>query len=302
MATLRETVLSGEVVVLDGGLSTVLGEAGCDLSSDLWTAAVLRDDPDQVVAAHARYFAAGARVATTASYQASVEGFATTGMSAREAEGLIRASVTLAGRARDQHATGPAWVAASVGPYGAALADGSEYRGDYGVPTATLRDFHARRLDVLAAAAPDVLAVETIPDVREAEVLVPLLDDLGLDAWFSYAVSGGRTRADQSLEEAFAVVAGSSAVVAAGVNCSPPGEVREALEVARSAGVPAGVAYPNQGRVWDERTHTWSGSPTFDAALVASWVEAGARLVGGCCEVGPAGIAAVAAVAAERSA
>ena len=291
--TLRDAIASDVVVVLDGGLSVVLGEAGCDLSSDLWTAALLRDSPDQVVAAHRRYLSAGAQVSTTSSYQASVDGFVSAGMTADAAEALMGDSVRHARRAHEAEDVAPSWVAASVGPYGAALADGSEYRGDYGVPVRTLRDFHARRLEVLAAAGPDVLAVETIPDVREAEVLVPLLDDLGVDAWFSYAVADGRTRAGQPLDEAFAVVAGSSSVIAAGVNCCAPDDVLEALVAARDAGVPAGVAYPNQGRAWDAERHTWTGRASFDLALVPAWVEAGARLVGGCCEVGPDHIAAL---------
>ena len=294
--TLRHAVTADTVVVLDGGLSTVLADAGCDLSSDLWTAALLRDSPDQVVAAHARYLAAGAQVSTTASYQASRDGFETTGMPPEAADRLIGDSVRLARQAHDSSGRStPSWVAASVGPYGAALADGSEYRGDYGVPARTLHDFHARRLEVLATASPDVLAVETIPDVREAEVLVPLLDDLGIDAWFSYAVADGRTRAGQSLDEAFAVVAGSTSVIAAGVNCCAPDEVLDALHAARAAGVAAGVAYPNQGRTWDAEHHAWTGRAAFDLDLVPSWIEAGARLVGGCCEVGPDHIAALAA-------
>jgi homocysteine S-methyltransferase len=295
-ATLRHAVAGDAVVVLDGGLSVVLAEAGCDLSSDLWTAALLRDSPDQVVGAHRRYLAAGAQVSTTASYQASRDGFESTGMSPEAADRLIGDSVRLARQAHDSAPTGtPTWVAASVGPYGAALADGSEYRGNYGVTARTLRDFHARRLEVLAAASPDVLAVETIPDVREAEVLVPLLDDLGLDAWFSYAVAGGRTRAGQSLDDAFAVVAGSSSVIAAGVNCCAPDEVLGALQVASAAGVAAGIAYPNQGRAWDAERHAWTGRASFELELVPSWIEAGARLVGGCCEVGPQHVSALAA-------
>lgn len=295
LLTLRSVVDDGAVVVLDGGLSTVLAEAGCDLSSDLWTAALLRDSPEQVVATHRRYLASGAQVSTTASYQASRDGFGMAGMSPDAADRLIGDSVRLARQARDSATSGtPSWVAASVGPYGAALADGSEYRGDYGVTARTLRDFHARRLEVLAAAAPDVLAVETIPDVREGEVLVPLLDDLGVDAWFSYAIAGGRTRAGQSLDEAFAVVADSTSVIAAGVNCCAPDEVLDALLAVRAAGISAGVAYPNQGREWDADGHTWTGRATFDLDLVPSWIEAGARLVGGCCEVGPDHISALA--------
>lgn len=291
--TLRDAVATG-VVVLDGGLSVVLAEAGCDLSSDLWTAALLRDAPEQVVAAHRRYLTAGAQVSTTSSYQASVDGFVATGMTPEAAATLIGDSVRLARRAGDGEGR-LSWVAASVGPYGAALADGSEYRGDYGISTGALRDFHARRLELLAAADPDVLAVETIPDVREAEVLVPLLDDLGIDAWLSYAVAGGRTRAGQPLDEAFGVVTGSRSIIAAGVNCCAPDEVLPALLAARAAGITAGVAYPNQGRTWDAEHHTWTGRASFDLDLVPAWVGAGARLVGGCCEVGPEHVAALSA-------
>jgi homocysteine S-methyltransferase len=185
-------------------------------------------------------------------------------------------------------------VAASVGPYGAALADGSEYRGRYGVSAATLRNFHAPRLELLASAAPDLLAVETIPDLDEAEVLVPLLDALGVPAWFSYSVSGCETRAGQPLVAAYEVLAGSTAVVAAGVNCSTPADVLTAVETAVSVTGKPGVAYPNRGEAWDARSHSWAGQGSFDPALATTWVEAGARLIGGCCRVGPADIARLA--------
>ena len=167
-------LLAHGTVVLDGGLSNALEDRGHDLSSDLWTARLLRDDPGEIVAVHRAYFAAGARVATTASYQASVPGLVAAGLSRREAERLIASSVRLAREARDEaaaHAEAPLFVAASVGPYGAALADGSEYTGRYGRTAAQLRDFHGPRLELLAAAGPDLLAVETIPDADEAEVL-----------------------------------------------------------------------------------------------------------------------------------
>src|SRR4051812_28404754 len=188
-------LLASGTVVLDGGLSNALEDRGHDLSSALWTARLLRDEPGEIVAVHRAYFAAGARVATTASYQASVPGLVAAGASHREAEALITASVRLAREARDQAATHtehtriPLLVAASVGPYGAACADGSEYTGRYGLTAAQLRDFHGPRLELLAAAGPDLLAVETIPDADEAEVLVPLLDEIGMPTWFSYSVA-----------------------------------------------------------------------------------------------------------------
>ncbi|HYO39447.1 MAG TPA: homocysteine S-methyltransferase [Nocardioidaceae bacterium] len=282
-------------MILDGGLSNALAARGNDLSNDLWTASILRDAPGEVAAVHRAYYAAGADVATSASYQASVPGFERAGLSRREAESLLRVSVTVARDVRDEVATAerPLLVAASVGPYGAVLADGSEYRGRYGLAARQLRDFHLPRLEVLAAAGPDLVAVETIPDLDEAAVLVPLLDELGLPAWLSYSCDGTRTRAGQSLEDAFAVVASSRAVVATGVNCCRPDDVLPALRIAADVTGLPGVAYPNSGQGWDSGTHTWSGATSFDVALAPGWAAAGASYVGGCCEVGPDDIAAL---------
>ena len=294
---LFDELLKRRVVILDGGMSNALEDRGHDLSDDLWTARLLRDDPAEIVAVHHAYFEAGSDVATTASYQASLAGLVRAGLSEDAAAELIRSSVRHAREAADAVAgsTGrELLVAASVGPYGAALADGSEYRGRYGVSAATLRDFHAPRLEFLASAAPDLLAVETIPDLDEAEVLVPLLDALGMPAWFSYSVSGGETRAGQPLRAAYEVLAGSTAIVAAGVNCSAPADVLTAVETAVSVTGKPGVAYPNRGEAWDARSHSWAGQGSFDPALATTWVDAGARLIGGCCRVGPADIARLA--------
>ncbi len=283
-------------VVLDGGLSTALEQGGASLDGGLWTARLLDEEPDRVAAAHRAYYLAGATVATTASYQASVEGFVAAGRDATEAERLITRSVTLAREVRGELAeTHPGLlVAASVGPYGAFLADGSEYRGRYGVPATRLRDFHGPRLELLAAAAPDVLAVETVPDADEAEVLVALLDEIGLPAWFCYSVRDGLTNAGQSLDEAYAVLSGSSSIVAAGVNCSAQSEVVGAVRAAvAETGLPA-IAYPNRGGVWDGATKEWVGKGGLDLTLVASWAEAGARFIGGCCGTGPSDIEALA--------
>lgn len=285
-------------MILDGGLSNALAASGHDLSGDLWTASLLRDDPDAIAAVHRAYFQAGAEVATTASYQASVPGFVAAGMSRAQAETLVRSTVTLARAVRDELAGDgrPRLVAASVGPYGAVLADGSEYVGRYGLPAARLREFHLPRIELLASAGPDLLAVETIPDAEEAEVIVGILEEVGLPAWLSYSVSGLRTRAGQPLAEAFAVASSSTVLVAAGVNCCAPDDVLPALEVARDVTGLPGVAYPNSGQGWDSGTHTWSGPASYDVSLAPSWVAAGASYVGGCCEVGPADICALADV------
>ncbi len=288
-----------EVLVLDGGLSNALEDRGLDLSSDLWTARLLLDDPSQIAAVHRDYYLAGADVATTASYQASVPSLVTAGLTRGEAERTIVGSVELAREVRDSVSASSGrrlLVAASVGPYGAVLADGSEYRGRYGVSAATLRDFHEPRLELLASAGPDLLAVETIPDADEAEVLVPLLDQLGIPAWFSYSVSGDTTRAGQPLRDAYAVLAGSSSIIAAGVNCSAPRDVASAVRAAVEATGRPAVAYPNLGESWDSETHTWRGDAAFDVGSAHGWVANGARLVGGCCRVGPSDIAELARV------
>jgi homocysteine S-methyltransferase len=283
-------------VVLDGGLSTALEEQGARVDGTLWTARLLAEEPERIVEAHRAYFRAGAMVATTASYQASIDGLLAAGFDAAEARRLITLSVTLAQQARegvtDSHPG--LLVAASVGPYGAFLADGSEYTGRYGVSSARLRDFHAPRLELLAAAGPDLLAVETIPDVDEAEVLVSLLDDLGLPAWFSFSVRGDTTSAGQPLAEAYAVLAGSRSVIAAGVNCSEQTDVLPAVVAAVAAtGVPA-VAYPNRGGEWDSIAKKWLYGDPLDLDLVDTWIAAGARYVGGCCGTGPSDVSAMA--------
>src|SRR5919112_6245851 len=248
------------VVVLDGGMSNALEDRGHQLTGDLWTARLLRDAPEEIAAVHRTYFAAGARVATTASYQASIEGFTRLGVSRADAEALIGHSVRLAREVRDDLAGDGVerLVAASVGPYGAALADGSEYRGRYGVPASRLRDFHLPRLELLASAGPDLVAVETIPDADEAEVLVELLDQIGLPAWFSYSVKRNRTNAGQLLVAAYAVLSGCRSLVAAGVNCSDQADVLGAVRTSVAVtGLPA-VAYPNRGGSWDAGSKTWA--------------------------------------------
>lgn len=282
----------GGSVLLDGGLATELEARGHDLSDSLWSARLLADAPQDIVAVHAAYFRAGAAIATTASYQASFEGFAARGFDRGETAGLLRRSVALARAARDGTGADGLLVAASVGPYGAALADGSEYRGRYGLSVAALARWHRPRLEVLAAAGADVLACETVPDVDEARALVELVRAVGVPAWLSYTIDGDRTRAGQPLAEAFAVAAGVDEIVALGVNCCAPADVLPAIAHAAPVGKPV-IVYPNSGERWDALRRKWIGPSRFGADLAAQWIAAGARIVGGCCRVGPADIAAI---------
>ncbi|MGW2418570.1 homocysteine S-methyltransferase [Streptomyces sp. NPDC001709] len=294
--SLADTLAAG-TVVLDGGMSNQLESAGHDLSDELWSARLLAERPEAVTEAHLAYFRAGADVAITASYQATFEAFARRGISHDDAARMLALSVDLAReaarRARDAGVERPLWVAASVGPYGAMLADGSEYRGRYGLSVDELERFHRPRMEVLAGAAPDVLALETVPDADEAAALLRTVRGLGVPAWLSYTVDGRHTRAGQPLEEAFALAADVDEVIAVGVNCCAPEDVGPAVEIAaRVTGKPV-VVYPNSGEAWDAEARAWTGRTRFGAGQVKTWQEAGARLIGGCCRVGPEAIASI---------
>jgi homocysteine S-methyltransferase len=292
-------------LVLDGGLAGELERSGHDLSGPLWSARLLQDDPEALVQVHAQFVRAGAQVLTTASYQASYQGFAQAEIEPEETTRLLRRSVALARRAAGDlvGSDGPdrVWIAASVGPYGAMLADGSEYTGAYAVPqgpvdVAALRAFHARRLEVLAQAGADVLACETIPCAAEAESLLCELDGLGVPAWLSLTtVTGGdgvvRTRTGERAQEVFALARDVPEVIAVGINCTDPAGVSAAVRVAaRASGKPV-VVYPNSGESWDSRARAWRGEPEFDRQDLAEWLQDGARLIGGCCRVTPEQIA-----------
>lgn len=279
-------VLTARTVVLDGGLSNQLADQGADLSGALWSARLLADAPELIEEAHDAYVRAGAQVLITASYQATYEGFARRGIGSGEAGRLLRRSVELARRAGG--AREEVWVAASVGPYGAMLADGSEYRGRYGLTVRELERFHRPRVEALAEAEPDVLALETVPDADEAEAMLRAAEGTGLPLWLSFTVTGGTTRAGQPLHEALALVRGNDQVIAAGVNCCDPSDADRAVALAAELTGKPVVVYPNSGEVWDARARAWRGGGTFDPDRVLAWQAAGARLIGGCCRVGPA--------------
>ncbi|EFL35735.1 homocysteine methyltransferase [Streptomyces viridochromogenes DSM 40736] len=292
--TLAEALAAG-TVVLDGGMSNQLESAGHDLSDELWSARLLAEQPEAVTEAHLAYFRAGADVAITASYQATFEGFGKRGINPGRAAELMALSVESAREAAGQAGVSrPLWVAASVGPYGAMLADGSEYRGRYGLTVDELERFHRPRMEALAAARPDVLALETVPDAEEAAALLRAVRGLGVPAWLTYSIAGGSTRAGQPLEEAFALAADVDEVIAVGVNCCAPEDVDgAAATAARVTGKPV-VIYPNSGETWNAEARAWTGRSTFTPDQVKGWQQAGARLIGGCCRVGPEAISGIA--------
>ncbi len=295
--TLADRLVSGPVV-LDGGLATLLESHGHDLTSALWSARLLLDDPDAITAAHREYYAAGAEVAITSSYQASFQGFAALGLDSARAADALRRSVTLARTAAGQAPCEDArWVAASVGPYGAALADGSEYRGDYGMSVSELRAWHRPRLEVLAGAGADVLALETIPCLTEVEALLEEVRGTAMPAWLSLTCADGRTPAGEPATEAFAMAADVDEIVAVGVNCCDAHQALEMVDMAVQHSSKPAVVYPNSGERWDAKRRSWAGTTTFGPEQAGEWIAAGARLVGGCCRVGPSAITRLAAAA-----
>jgi homocysteine S-methyltransferase len=278
---------------LDGGLATELEARGHDLGDTLWSARILADDPEEIGAVHRAYLDAGARVIVTASYQVSREGFLAAGRSAASADEALLAAV---GIAREAGSGRDALVAASVGPFGAILHDGSEYRGRYGVSHQRLVDFHAERLEVIASGSPDLLAIETIPDLDEVAAITEALADVtDLPAWLTMSCrDGALTSAGQPIEDLIDAVAPAAQVRAIGVNCTAPEHVQSLLHRLSDAGAATLVAYPNAGRAWSP-TAGWSGEASqVGTDLVALWRQVpGVVLIGGCCGVGPDSISAI---------
>jgi len=293
------------VVVLDGGLATELEARGHALDDKLWSARLLADDPDAIRDVHRDYLVAGADVIVAASYQATIEGFRRRGGSESDAVDRLLAAVGIARAARDAFWSEPAnrrgrlrpLVAASVGPYGAARADGSEYTGDYDLDETGLVDFHRRRFGLMAASGADLLACETIPSAAEARALARLLGARSeTRAWMSFSCRDGVRLADGSdFATLVAAVEPLPNVVAVGVNCTAPAYVGELLERARRVTAKPLVAYPSSGERWDATGRCWlpASEPVALAERAAEWRAHGARLVGGCCRVGPREIAAL---------
>lgn len=286
--------------VLDGGLATQLEAQGEDLSSSLWSAAALRANPEAIAAAHAAFFAAGAQVATTATYQLTPMSLSRSGIHPEELAPLTRLAVDAARSARDAHGSG--WVVGSVGPYGASLANGSEYTGAYDLPEneaaafTALREHHRPRLIALLDNGVDALACETIPLALEVRALVAELTDLapGIPVWFSVtpATGGLTTRLGEPLAAVTEAATAYPHTIAVGVNCCAPTDVAPALTaLAPTAAGLTGIAYPNSGETWDAVGRRWLGKAQWADDAVASWQSAGATLIGGCCRVFPDQIA-----------
>ena len=243
------------MIKLDGGLSTALENNGNKLTTSLWTGELIRSNPAQITKAHLDFINAGAQIIITSSYQLSYSGCSERGWSEQETDQALITSTKLAKDAANQSGNSVK-VAASIGPYGASLADGSEYKGNYGVTKFVLKDFHSRRLELLISTSPDYLALETMPDTFEVEILLELLKDCPIPFWISYSCrQGNQTNAGQSFHAAVDLAKEAMAV---GINCTGPELITDLL---RSASSPKPfIVYPNSGRVWDAKNKVWTGS------------------------------------------
>ena len=303
-ARLDTFLVGNEVLVLDGGLGTHLADRGNDVTDSLWSARILRDNPAEVRAAHADFFAAGADVATTCSYQVTFDGLKQAGGRAAETEDLLRTSVRIAREGAEDVGGAPRWIAASIGPYGAGPGQGTEYDGAYGLTVPELAHWHRRRIEVLAETEADFLLAETVPSIREVEALAGELSAAEMPSILSITVADGRLRDGTPICEAAAIAATTPGIRALGVNCCSTADALAALRaIAEVCDLPLAV-YPNSGESWDHIGRCWTGAEgelsLMDA--VPEFVAAGARFIGGCCRVTPADIAAIAARLEARAA
>lgn len=293
------------VVVLDGALATELEARGADLRDPLWSARVLLEQPALIRAVHDAYFAAGADVTITATYQVTFDGFARRGIDARSTAALLREAVRIATESRDAHWSASAHtagavrplVAASIGPYGAFLADGSEYRGEYALDEEALVDWHAERFSVLAQSGADLLACETIPCGDEARAMLRLLDaNPGTQAWITFTARDGAHLSNGESFVAMAEEIGSHPqVVAVGINCTAPAFIPSLVQSARAVTNTPIIVYPNSGEMYVAGEQRWEPVAQCEpfAAQAARWFEAGATVIGGCCRTTPQDIRAL---------
>jgi len=292
----RDDILHG-IRVLDGGMASELEYLGARIDGPLWSAHVLEDAPEKIVAVHRAYIESGAQCILTAGYQVSRMGYAEVGLAPGRADAALFRAVELAREAAAEFPQRRIVVAASLGPYGAALPDGAEYHGNYACTFAELVEFHRERIRVLAAAtsqAPDLLAFETLPSLSEAQAIAQSLAAWPqLAAWYSFTCKDARHVAHgEPLRECAAAVASLPQTIAIGVNCTHPALIPSLIAELRAASTRPVVVYPNSGEGWDAQARCWTGSsdPAAFGSMAAAWFAAGAQIVGGCCRTRPAHI------------
>lgn len=284
---LAELIQKKKAVVIDGAMSTALEALGCDLNDPLWSAKVLFEAPEKIRAVHEKYFKAGADVAITASYQASEKGFAKKRISSEESFRLIKLSVELAKEARG--GSDELLIAGSVGPYGAYLADGSEYRGDYFLTAEEYKAFHRLRIEALKEGGADLIAVETMPRLDEVEAILSLLEETDQSCWVTFTLKDeSHISCGTLLSEAAEVCAKYDCVDAIGINCVKQEFVAGALRTMKNCGKPL-IVYPNSGEIYDPKTKTWHHGADSEgwSSYIGKWQILGASCIGGCCRTLP---------------
>ena len=283
-------------LLLDGGLSNELERQGCNLNNKLWSAKMLADTPEAIIEAHLSYLKAGANCITTASYQATIPGFMAIGYDRDTAESLIMKSVELAETAikrfrESANVDAPLLIAASIGPYGAYLADGSEYHGDYGVDDEELREFHLSRIRLLDKSSADFFACETIPSFQEVRVLAEILQETSKSAWVSFSCKDERHLNDGTdIRNCAELLADHPKVFAIGVNCTAPKHISGLVKsMKEKTGSKKIVVYPNSGEVYNAESKTWLGisDPNSFELMAKEWLDLGTDILGGCCRIGP---------------
>lgn len=286
--------------VLDGGMATELERRGCDISGPLWSAHVLDTTPHMITEIHLDYLRAGADCISTVGYQVSAKRYAELGRPAADATHALRESVALAARARAQYSTEDSrsvFIAASLGPYGAALHNGAEFHGRYNISFRDLVAFHAERLAIIADASADFVALETVPSLEEARAIAAALNEFpAISAWVSFTCRDTvHVAHGERLAECVAIFNAVPQVVAAGINCTAPHFVARLIAGAKTATTKPIFVYPNSGELWDAANRRWYGSSDVAefAQLVRTWYAAGAHAVGGCCRTTPSHIQAV---------
>ena len=298
-----------DVRVLDGGMASELEYQGANIDGPLWSAHVLEDAPEKVVAVHRAYIEAGADCILTSSYQVSRMGYAEFGLPVERADSALLKSVALARSATAEFPARRIVVAASLGPYGAALHSGAEYHGNYNVPFSQLVAFHQERIQVLADAsngqAPELLAFETLPSLEEAQAIGEALNAWpDLSAWFSFTCKDEQHVAHgELLSECATAVARFPQTIAIGINCTQPAFLPSLIGELRAASDKPIVVYPNSGEGWDAEARCWTGTgdPERYGKQAEQWYAAGAQIVGGCCRTRPAHISQVMHAASQNT-
>ncbi|MGV2875897.1 homocysteine S-methyltransferase [Macrococcus capreoli] len=287
--------LKQDITLLDGGFGTTVEAYGYDVKHELWSTHLIKEHPEAILKVHQAFVNNGAEIILTNTYQGAVQSFLNTGYTEREAEGYLQAAVELA----HQSVSSNVLVAASLGPYGAMLGNGSEYTGAYQVRQSDYIEYHMQRLNILIEAGIRVFAFETIPNIEEVKAVKALLEDYpDIEAWLSVTLKDSAHLSDGTpIEEVIEVVNGIDNVHAFGVNCTSVKVIDGAVERLLALSEKAIILYPNGGRKYDAVEKVWIDQD--DISLIEAtvkWKQLGVKIIGGCCQVGPEEIGALSAV------